>query len=102
MMTIPMLEKVPLNPAPIDVNVIIPFQDICHPTVTILRVSRVNLIDDPFNQVFLIIYWDRLVVKACTVNSQQFGLPGDAQFLFFSVNHLHAVFTGIRVGQIFF
>ena len=86
----------------IDMNVIIPVQDIRHPAVAILRMSRVNLINNTLNQVFLIIYWNRLVVKACTVNSQQFGLLCDAQFLFFSVNHLHAVFTGLRVGQIFF
>jgi len=51
----------------INANVIFPVQDIRHPTVTVLRMSRVNLIDDPLNQVFLIICWNRLVVKACTI-----------------------------------
>jgi len=31
----------------INANVIFPVQDIRHPTVTVLRMSRVNLIDDP-------------------------------------------------------
>jgi len=44
----------------INANVIFPVQDIRHPTVTVLRMSRVNLIDDPLNQVFLIICWNRL------------------------------------------
>jgi len=64
----------------INANVIFPVQDIRHPTVTVLRMSRVNLIDDPLNQVFLIICWNRLVVKACTIYAQQFGLLGYTEF----------------------
>jgi len=86
----------------INANVIFPVQDIRHPTVTVLRMSRVNLIDDPLNQVFLIICWNRLVVKACTIYAQQFGLLGYTEFLLFSVNHLHAVFSDLEEARFFF
>jgi hypothetical protein len=54
----------------IDMNVIIPVQDTCHPTIAVFRMRRVNFINDTLNQVFLIIYKNRLVVKACPIYAQ--------------------------------
>ena len=51
----------------INMNVIIPVQDTRHPAITILRMRRVNFINDTLYQVFLIIYRSRLVVNARTV-----------------------------------
>ena len=86
----------------IDMYIIVSAKDNCHPAVPVFGMFCVNLVNNSLDPILFITDRNRLVVKACAVNAQKLCLLTYTEFLVIPINHIHAVITGFRAGQIFF